>query len=149
MIETTSNDASNEIPRAVFTGAPSSIGVSKALFPRRDLKAWYKNPRRKPSRRVSSNLSGVNFLAFEASVWVTWHDDLDFVYHEDYEGHEGFGNFILKLRDLRTTIADNLRGLRKFSGLRRPIGFGYASRQGAKTLSDRPKACHPERMRVI
>ena len=29
------------------------------------------------------------------------------------------------------------------------LGFGYCSRQGAKTLSDRPKACHPERMRGI
>jgi len=36
------------------------------------------------------------------------------------------------LRVLRTTIHDNFRGLRKFSRRRRPLGFGYASRQDAK-----------------
>jgi len=54
---------------------------------------------------------------------------LIFVHHEGHEGHEGVGNFVLKRR---LTIHDNFRGLRKFSGRRRPLGFGYASRQDAK-----------------
>src|SRR3972149_155756 len=49
---------------------------------------------------------------------------------------EGSTKFIIinrrALRVLRTTIHDNFRGLRKFSGRRRPLEFGYASRQDAK-----------------
>ena len=34
---------------------------------------------------------GFVFLVLQASVWVTSHYHLDFVHHEDHEGHEGFG----------------------------------------------------------
>ncbi len=47
--------------------------------------------------------------------------------------------------------------LAQISRKSKTLGFGYRSRQGAKhalsgvegTRSDRPKACHPERMRGI
>jgi hypothetical protein len=37
-----------------------------------------------------------------------------------------------ELPALRTTKLERLRGSRKFSGSRRPLGFGYFSRQDAK-----------------
>ncbi|MBM2802791.1 MAG: hypothetical protein HW419_684 [Deltaproteobacteria bacterium] len=41
-----------------------------------------------PSHADSSPLLDMDI---QASVWVTWHYHLDFVHHEDHEGHEGFG----------------------------------------------------------
>ena len=40
------------------------------------------------AERQARLVNGAKKEALQASVWVTWHDHLDFVHHE---GHEGFG----------------------------------------------------------
>ena len=62
---------------------------------------------------------------------------------------DGFVNPVLRSSCPSYHYNSNLARLAQIFRKLKTLGFGCSSRQDAKTLSDRPKACHPERIRGI